>query len=135
MVTDFKNGNVWIAYAWGNAFSQLKNAEIPVVYPFPKEGRLSWNCGLVLAGETENYYHAHAYADAWLSKQSAEWIIPNYAYGHVNTTVDTSTIDPALVEAFALDDPGALQEPRAHLEQYVPDRRRFARAWDEVKAA
>jgi spermidine/putrescine-binding protein len=135
MVADFKGGNVWIAYAWGNAYSQVKDAGIPAVYPFPKEGRLSWNCGLVLSAETENYYHAHAYADAWLSKESAAWIIPNYAYGHVNTAVDLKGIDPALVEAFALDDPSAIQEPKAHIERYVPDRRRFARVWDEIKAA
>jgi len=49
--------------------------------------------------------------------------------------VDTSGIDPVLVEVFKLNDPGATQEPNAHIERYVPDRRRFAKAWDEVKAA
>ena len=132
---DFANGNVWIAYAWGGSFAAAKTAGLDVVYAAPKEGRLSWNCGLVLGKDTKNYYHAHAFADAWISKASAGWIIPNYYYGHVNTAVDTSGIDPVLVEVFKLDDPGATQEPNAHIERYVPDRRRFAKAWDEVKAA
>jgi len=135
MIADFKNGNIWIAYAWGNAFSQVRNADVSVVYGDPKEGRLSWNCGLVLAKDTENYRHAHEYANAWASAEMAAWLIPNYAYGHTNTTVSTADIDPALVEAFKLDDPTALEEPKAHIERYAPDRRRFARAWEEVKAA
>lgn len=132
---DFRNGSVWIAYAWGGTFADAKQAGLDVVYSEPKEGRLSWNCGLVLAKETKNYYHAHAYADAWISKQSGDWIIPNYYYGHANTTVDVEGIDPLLVEAFHLDDPTSLQEPRAHLEQWVPERHRFAKAWEEVRAA
>jgi len=132
---DFANGNVWIAYAWGGSFAAAKTAGLDVVYASPKEGRLSWNCGLVLSAETKNYYHAHAYADAWISKASAEWNISNYYYGMTNTAVDLSKIDPVLVDVFELDNPGATQEPNAHIERYVPDRRRFAKAWDEVKAA
>jgi spermidine/putrescine-binding protein len=132
---DFANGNVWIAYAWGGSYAAAKQAGLDVVYSEPKEGRLGWNCGLVLGAETKNYYHAHAYADAWISKASADWIIPNYYYGHVNMTVDLSAVPAELVEVFKLDDPTATQEPNAHFERYVPDRRRFAKAWDEVKAA
>jgi spermidine/putrescine-binding protein len=132
---DIANGNVWIAYAWGASYTAAKKAGLDVVYSEPKEGRLGWNCGLVLGAETENYRHAHAYADAWISQTSAAWIIPNYAYGHANTKVDLSGVPPELVAAFHLDDPTATQEPNAHFERYVPDRRRFAKAWDEIKAA
>src|SRR3990170_5942223 len=129
---DIAAGNVWIAGgAWGGSYAAAKAAGLDVVYAEPKEGRISWNCGLVLAADTDNYHHAHAYADAWISKTSAEWIISNYYYGHANTTVDTSVIDPTLVEVFRLDDPTALQEPRAHMERWVPNRRRLAKAWDE----
>ena len=132
---DIANGNVWIGYAWGGSYTAAKDRKLDVVYAEPKEGRLSWNCGFVLAKDTENFHHAHAYVDQWVSPASAAWIIPNYAYGHVNTAVDTSAIDPGLVSVFHLDDPSALEEPKAHIERYVPDRRRFAKAWDEVKAA
>lgn len=132
---DVANGNVWIGYAWGGSYKAAKDKKLDVVYSEPKEGRLSWNCGFVLGKDTKNYQHAHAYADAWISAASAGWIIPNYYYGHTNTKVDTSAVDPDLVSVFKLDDPSALDEPKAHIERYVPDRRRFAKAWDEVKAA
>ena len=135
MQQDYQAGNIWIAYAWGGDYTFAKAAGLDVTYAEPKEGRLSWNCGLVLINDTKNYYHAHAYADAWISKASADWIVPNYAYGHANTQLDLSKIDPNLVEVFHLDDPSSLQEPRAHIERYVPDRQRFAKKWDEIKAA
>jgi spermidine/putrescine transport system substrate-binding protein len=132
---DVANGNIWIAYSWSSSYKTARDAKLDVVYAEPKEGRLSWNCGFVLGKDTQNFHHAHAYVDAWISAASAAWMIPNYYYGHTNTTVDTSAIDPELVAVFKLDDPSALEEPKAHIERYVPDRRRFARAWDEVKAA
>jgi spermidine/putrescine-binding protein len=132
---DFKNGNVWIGYAWGGSYTAAKQAGLDVVYSEPKEGRLSWNCGFVLAKDTKNFHHAHAYVDEWIGPASAGWIIPNYYYGHTNTTVELTGIDESLVQAFRLDDPSALEEPKAHIERYVPNRRKFARAWDEIKAA
>ena len=132
---DFANGNVWIGYAWGSSYTAAKKKGLEVVYSEPKEGRLSWNCGFVLAKDTKNFHHAHAYVDDWISPASGAWILSNYAYGHANTTVSLDGVDKGLVEAFHLDDPSALEEPRAHIERYVPNRRRFAKAWDEVKAA
>ena len=135
MQNDFAAGNIWIAYAWGGDYAFAKQKGLDVTYMEPKEGRLSWNCGLVLGADTKNYYHAHEYAEAWASPKSADWIIANYYYGHANTSADIAKIDPNLVKVFHLDDPGALQEPRAHLDRWVANRRKLAQAWDEVKAA
>ena len=87
--------------------------------------------------DTENFRHAHEFIEAWSSTASAEWIIPNYAYGHANTAVDLTKVPADLVEVFHLDDPKAREEPRAHYARPVPtaDRARYASRWDEVKAA
>ena len=134
---DFAAGNVWIAYAWAGSYVGAKDAGLDVVYSEPKEGRLAWNCGFVLHKDTENFRHAHAFVDLWSSKESAEWIINNYAYGHANTQVDLSKVPPDYVEVFKLDDPEARQEPNAHYAKPVStaDRARYASRWDEVKAA
>jgi spermidine/putrescine-binding protein len=134
---DIAAGNVWIAYAWGGSYTAAKSAGLDVVYSKPQEGRLAWNCGFVLAKDSDQYYHAHEYADTWLSPASAEWIIANYAYGHANPNIDLTKIDPDLVQVFSLDDRSGTQEPNAHYARPVPTERRrvYARAWDEVKAA
>lgn len=132
---DFANGNVWIAYAWPDAWVTAKGEGVDVAYMEPKEGRLSWVCGFVLFAETENYRHAHEYVDAWASPETAAWVVTNYAYGHANTAVDLAELDPTLVEAFKLADPNVLTEPRTHIDRYVPRRRDYGKAWSEVKAA
>ncbi len=134
---DIAAGNVWIAYAWGGSWAAAKEKGLDVVYSQPKEGRLAWNCGLILMNDTENYHHAHEFADAWASVESAQWIIPNYAYGHANTKVDLSKVPQDLVQVFNLDDPEMRKEPHAHYAKPVKlaDRARYAQRWDEVKAA
>ncbi len=134
---DVAAGNIWIAYAWGGSYTAAKKAGLDVVYSDPKEGRLAWNCGFVLIDDTENYRHAHKFVDAWSSKEAAAWIIPNYAYGHANTTVDLSSVPPDLVEVFRLDNPeGVRSRTRTTRGPSRAARRAaYAQRWDEVKAA
>ena len=134
---DFINGDVWITYAWpthwvnAKIWSGVKDA----VYMEPKEGRTSWYCGFALFKDTENYYHAHEYVNAWASAKSGLWLLNNYGYGHTNTTIDLGKVDPGLVEEFSLDDPTVLEEPRSHVERPIPRRDVYGQMWDEVKAA
>jgi spermidine/putrescine transport system substrate-binding protein len=135
LYNDFGSGNVWIAYAWPDNYVDAKSKGLDVVYPEPTEGRLSWVCGFVLAKDTESYRHAHAFVDAWSSARTGRWLLDNYYYGHANTTVDLEGIDPSLVESFHLGDPSALEEPKAHIDRYVPRRQVYNQVWEEVKAA
>ncbi len=64
----------------------------------PKEGRVSWVCGMGLAKDTQNYFHAHDYVDSWASKKAAEFLMRYYYYGHTNTTADLSVVSPGVVE-------------------------------------
>ncbi len=135
MWDDVRQGNVWAAYAWPDAWVNTRN-DAPVAYIRPKEGVLAWGEGLMLNANTENYYHAHEYANAWTMPQTGLWVINNYGYGHSNLKVDLSKVDPAVVRAFGLDDPvGNLSPPAALMDRYQPQRDAYNRAWDEVKAA
>jgi len=135
MWDDVKQGNVWATYAWPDAWLNTKD-DAPTMYIRPKEGAISWGEGLMLNANTENYYHAHEYANAWTSPETGLWIINNYAYGHANMKVDLSQVDPDVIEVFGLDDPETnLSEPNSHIDRYNPRRDAYNRAWDEVKAA
>lgn len=132
---DFTNGDVWITYAWPSHWVTATGAGIDAVYGNPKEGRTSWYCGFGLFADSENYYHAHEYVAAWTSAKSGLWLLNNYGYGHTNTSLDLSKVDPALVEAFSLDDPTTLEEPTTHVERPIARRDVYQAMWDEVKAA
>jgi len=133
MENDFAAGNIWIVYAWPGTVAAMEKKGLPVAYMEPKESRLSWACGFVLMAETENYHHAHAFIDAWLADRSAIWLLNNYYYGHTNTAIDLTKVDPDVVRAFSLDDLSILQ--RTKFNSWIPDRAKYNQVWDEVKAA
>ncbi len=56
-----------------------------------------------------------------------------YAYGHSNRLARPASED--LATALQLTNPRALLEPQAHIDRYIPRRREYARAWEEVKAS
>ncbi len=132
---DIRQGNIWAAYSWPDSYVVLKE-EVPVQYIRPKEGCFAWGEGLVLRSDTENYHHAHTFADAWASPEVGQRLITSWGYGHSNLNVDLSTIDPDIVKVFGLDDPETnLSAPLSIMDRYQPQRAAYNRAWDEVKAA
>lgn len=135
MWDDVQQGNVWAAYAWQDAFVALKD-KVPVQYIKPKEGVLSWAEGLVLHVDTDNYFHAHEYANAWANVDVGQRLVSVWGYGHANLNIDLGEIDPEVVEVFGLEDPeGSLSEPNSLIGRHLPNRNAYNRAWDEVKAA
>lgn len=133
MWDDVAQGNVWAAYSWPDTYVVLKE-EQPVQYIKPKEGVFTWAEGLILRSDTENYHHAHAYADAWASVDTGQKLVSTWGYGHANTGIDLSTIDPDVVKVFGLDDlAGALSS--GIFDEYQPERNEYNRAWAEVKSA
>jgi spermidine/putrescine transport system substrate-binding protein len=133
MWDDVSQGNIWAAYSWPDTYVVLKE-DVPVEYIKPKEGVFTWAEGLILNSGTENYHHAHAFADAWADVTVGQRLVSTWGYGHSNLDIDLSQIDPDVVQAFGLEDPeGSLNS--GILDAYQPQRANYNRAWDEVKAA
>jgi len=133
MQNAFAAGDIWIAYAWPADWAAMKAKGLKVRYVHPKEGAISW-IGMLMQGKnTPRPKHAHAYADAWSSRQSGTWLENNYAYGHANTLARPSSKD--LLRALQLTNPNALKEPNAHIDRYIPNRQEYAKRWREVKAS
>lgn len=135
MWDNVRQGNVWAAYSWPDTYVVLKD-EVPVDYSKPKEGVLGWAEGLILHAESENYYHAHEYADAWATAAVGQRLVSTWGYGHSNLAIDLTQIDPEVVEVFGLEDPiGALKTTVFGFHVPQETSQAYARAWDEVKAA
>jgi spermidine/putrescine transport system substrate-binding protein len=131
----FKKEEVWIGYAWPDTVGYADAAGMNYLYMEPKEGRVSWVCGMGLAKDTPNYFHAHEYVDSWASKKAAEFLMAWYYYGHTNTAADISVVPPGVVDALGLDDPTVLDPPRAIPESYIPRRDVYQQYWSEVLAS
>jgi spermidine/putrescine transport system substrate-binding protein len=131
--TAFAAGEIWIAYAWPADYVAMKAKKLPVAYMRPKEGALSWVCGLMLGKDSPRVNAAHAFADAWSSTQSGSWLETNYAYGSANTKARPA--DAGLGKALQLDSPKSVSEPFAHIDRYIRRRALYSKLWDEVKAS
>ncbi len=76
-------GEVVAAPAWNSSIATLKAQGLDVKYMNPKEGRLTWCCGLILTSEAKEVDKAYDLIDSMLSPEAGEWLI-NYGYGHSN---------------------------------------------------
>jgi spermidine/putrescine transport system substrate-binding protein len=133
MQNAFAGGDLWIAYAWPADWAAMKAKGLKVAYAHPREGAISW-IGMLMQGQnTSRPEHAHAFVDAWSSKQSGTWLENNYAYGHANRLARPKSKD--LLKALRLTNPNALKEPNAHIDRYIPNRSEYAKRWREVKAS
>jgi spermidine/putrescine-binding protein len=129
----FASGELWIAYAWPNDWVIMRSKGLKVTYMHPKEGPISWIGMLMLGKNTPRPQHAHAFADAWSSVQSAKWLEDNYGYGEANIRARPKSSD--LLRVLQLTNPNAVQEPNAHIDRHIPRRQLYAKLWEEVKAA
>jgi spermidine/putrescine transport system substrate-binding protein len=131
----FKKEEVWIGYSWPDTVGYAEGKGMNYRYMDPKEGRISWVCGMGIMADTSNYHHAHAYIDSWASTKAAEFLMAWYFYGHTNTDADMSKIPAAVIDALGLDDPTVLDEPKSHRETHIPRRDVYSSYWGEVLAS
>jgi spermidine/putrescine transport system substrate-binding protein len=129
----FGSGDIWIAYAWPNDWVQMKKKKLKVAYMRPREKPIAWVGMFMLLKGTARKRLAHAYVDAWSSTRSAKWLEDNYGYGHANVLARPASSD--LLKALQLTNPKAVTEPYAHLDRDIPQRAKYARLWEEVKAS
>ncbi len=127
----FASGDIWIAYAWPNDWVQMKKKKLPVVYMHPKEKPIAWVGMFMLLKNSPRVRLAHAYVDAWSSRQSGKWLEDNYGYGHAN--IQARPQSSALLKALKLTNPRAVALPNAYLDRDIPQRQTYARLWEQVK--
>lgn len=129
------SGEIVAAYAWNETVKNISSQGIPIKYARPKEGILTWLCGLTLlntgsADEAAGY----DFIDAWLSPETGKSLIEDKGYGHSNK------------KAFEIADKTAIEslgfsQPEEHLKAgiflaSVESKRlaKYIKLWEEVKA-
>jgi spermidine/putrescine-binding protein len=78
-------GEIAGAYAWNSAYKNLRSQGIPVTYMQPKEGMLTWVCGLVsMTDGPADDAMRYEFMNAMLAPATGEWLIRTFGYGHAN---------------------------------------------------
>lgn len=99
------SGEVAIAYAWNDSLAAMLKQGIPVKYMQPKEGILSWTCGLVhMANAKATDEEVYSFLDAMTAPESGKWLIENFAYGHCNKK-SFEMADPKVVADLGFSSP------------------------------
>lgn len=129
------SGEVVAAYAWNSSYHALKSAGVPVAYMNPKEGILTWVCGLALVeGASGDEETAYAFIDAMLDPQSGKQLIEQFGYGHSNRQ-SFEVADKNRLSELGLSDPNALFAQGVFLEEVAPEtKEKYVTMYEQVKA-
>lgn len=83
------SGELVAAATWNSTITTLRGEGHPVAFMKPKEGAMTWVCGLSRSAMNDNegddmILKAHQVLDSYLSAEAGAWEIINYGYGHAN---------------------------------------------------
>lgn len=135
LIDAMANGDVWVAYAWQGAYATLLGKGVPVAYASPKEGRNSWVGVYGIRKDSPNYDLALRFLDEKLGTATGNNVVSLFYYGVANDEVMKGISDPALKQAFSIDDPTVLQRTNFTPNLTARQRDDWTAMWTEVKAA
>jgi spermidine/putrescine transport system substrate-binding protein len=78
------SGELAAAMTWNSSATQLRSQGVPVKFAQPKEGALTWVCGVMIHKDAPNLDRAYDIIDSLLSVEAGEFMIRDYGYGHSN---------------------------------------------------
>ncbi|MEM8728954.1 MAG: extracellular solute-binding protein [Pseudomonadota bacterium] len=78
------SGEMAAAMTWNASAVLLQSEEVPVRFAQPKEGMLTWVCGIMVHKDAPNLDKAYEMIDSLLSVETGQFMINDYGYGHSN---------------------------------------------------
>lgn len=78
------SGEMVAAMTWSGSAVRLKAEGVPVRFANPKEGALTWVCGLMIHKDAPNLDAAYDIIDSLLSVESGQYLIKETGTGHSN---------------------------------------------------
>ena len=128
-------GELVAAMTWNSSPLELTNQGIPVRFMNPKEGALTWVCGLVIASGEEHPDKAYDLINAMIGPRPGIFLIEEYGYGHSNMKAFEAVDEDVLVARGLSKDPLAILQAGVFIPGASPEvNTRIERDWSEVTA-
>ncbi len=127
------SGEIVAASTWNSAAATLKSEGVPVKFMNPKEGIMTWVCGLVLHKKAANVDKAYDLIDAMLAPEAGVFMIADYGLGHANAKTFEAAGDEAIQAAGLSRDVEAFLKKGVFSDQFK-DRDAVTIMFEEVKA-
>jgi spermidine/putrescine-binding protein len=101
------SGELVAAYAWNGSVKMLKDQGLPVAYMVPKEGILTWVCGLVRSSNPiGDEQAAYDFIDSMISPEAGAFLLGTQGYGHSNRK-SYDLVEKGVLESLGFADPEA----------------------------
>lgn len=119
------SGEIVAATSWNDTVKRMSDQGVPIKFMSPKEGILTWVCGMVLLKDgPSDESQAYDFIDAMLSPESGTALMENFYYGHSNRKTLT-VADPQLVKDLGLDRAEErIADPSTHFFEPMPNEQR-----------
>lgn len=129
------SGELVAATSWNETVVTLKQQGVPVKYMHPKEGVLTWVCGLALvkdgAGDEQQKYDL---INAMLDPEVGVYMVNQYGYGHSNSK-SYELVERSRLEELGIEDPDALLVRTTFFDEMPAEMRETVNGkFEEVKA-
>ncbi len=86
--TDIENalasGELVAGVTWNDSYTRLRDSGVPVKFMKPKEGAMTWTCGICLMNGATKVDRAYDFIDSMISPEAGAWEIGDFGYGHAN---------------------------------------------------
>jgi spermidine/putrescine transport system substrate-binding protein len=129
------SGELVAAMTWNESALNLRSEGVPVKFADPKEGALTWCCGVVLHAEAPNPDLALELIDSMISPETGVYCIGEVGYGHSNVKAFEGFSDADLSDRGLTRDPGETLARGHNVGGVDPSvQQRINRDWEEITA-
>lgn len=126
-------GEIVAGSTWNGSVATLREQGLPVAYMSPKEGIMTWVCGLVVHKDAPDVEKAHDLIDSMLSVEAGETMLTEVGYGHANARAFENVSDETL-EAVGLERDVEAFLAKGVFSRQFKDRDTVTAMFEEVKA-
>lgn len=128
-------GEVAAAMTWNETAVELMAQGVPVKFANPKEGALTWVCGLVLHKDAPEPERAHDLIDTLIGPEAGSYVIDELGYGHSNARSFELVDEDRLAELGLSKNPLGLLDKGVFVGPQPPEvTTKINRDWEAIRA-
>jgi spermidine/putrescine transport system substrate-binding protein len=127
-------GEIIAVTAWNESLTRLRKQGLPVKFMEPKEGAMTWVCGMAIIKDTPLADQAHEIVDAFLDPEARAYEMRNFGYGSATKAPYSMLSQEELAELGLSPNPDAVLNVGI-LQSPIKGEERLQRMFEEVKAS
>lgn len=132
--TALASGELVACMAWNSSVVSLQGQGVPVKFAKPKEGALTWVCGMMLHAQAPKLESAYDVLDSLISESSAIFNMKDYGYGGVHRKAfDAFTEEQLQVLGLSKNVSSVLDAGHFGIPQSAEWDQRMTETWEQIK--